>query len=116
MPPTGENEETVATRVDQWYKRAATACAPFLYPESRFRTPWTGDELPELVARARLWHQDNPCPDELVDHDVTVILDAYSEMATATVARFMELRETIKDHAAALEERRAHRSQRWLAS
>jgi hypothetical protein len=118
MPPSGETEPLAAANLDEWYKKATVACAPFLYPESRFRTPWTGDELTEAVVAARKWHEQNPCPDELLDKNLTSILDAYSEMAFATVARVMELRESILSDAKAFERRKTPRArgQEWRAS
>jgi hypothetical protein len=103
-------------QVDQWYKRATTGCAPFLYPESRFRTPWTGDDLPESVAVARRWHAENPCPDEAWDQHLTAILDAYAEMSVATVARVMELREVIHHHVKAFDRQKGAQRLRALAS
>ena len=117
MPPSGETEPFTAVKIDEWYKKATAACAPFLYPESRFRTPWTGDELPEAVRAARRWHEQNPCPDAELDRHLTSILDAYSEMASATVARVMELREAIYTDAKALDRRRTSAPrQEWRAS
>jgi hypothetical protein len=118
MAPPGEMEQRSAVNIDQWYKKATAACAPFLYPESRFSMPWTGDELPQAVLAARKWHEQNPCPDELLDRHLTSILDAYSEMASATVGRVMELRDTIFTDAKAFDRRRTPRThgQEWRAS
>jgi hypothetical protein len=98
-----------AGNVDQWYERATTGCAPFLYPESRFRTPWTGDDLSESVAEARRWHELNRCPNHDLDEQFTAILDAYAEMSVATVARVMELREVIHRHLRAFDRRKGQR-------
>ncbi len=109
MSPDRETEPVSAAAVDQWYRRATSACAPFLFPESRFRNPWTDDELPGAVAAARQWHEQNPCPDASLDEHLAAILDAYAEMAVATVARMMEIREDIAYHALALDRRRLPR-------
>jgi len=118
MSPSGETEPFAAVNIDEWYKKATGACAPFLYAESRFRTPWTGDELPEAVMAARKWHEQNPCPDELLDKHLTSIMDAYGEMTSATVARVMELSESIHNDAKAFERRKTPRARRqeWRAS
>lgn len=109
MSPDRETERATADAIDQWYKRATSACAPFLFPESRFRNPWTDDELPGAVAAARRWHEQNPCPDPSLDEHLAAILDAYAEMAVATVARVMEIREDIAHHARALDRRKLSR-------
>ena len=54
MSPDRETENATADAINQWYYRATAACAPFLFPESRFRTPWTGDDLPAAVEVARV--------------------------------------------------------------
>jgi hypothetical protein len=102
-------DRATADAINQWYYRATAACAPFLFPESRFRTPWTGDDLPSDVEAARTWLRENPCPDASLDQHLEGILDAYAEMQAATVSRVMELREIIAQHAKALDRRRAPR-------
>jgi hypothetical protein len=104
-----ETGSPTADAINQWYYRATAACAPFLFPESRFRTPWTGDDMPAAVEAARRWVRENPCPDTSLDQHLEAILDAYAEMPTATVSRVMELRESIEVHAKALDRRRLPR-------
>ena len=109
MSPDRETDRATTDAIDQWYKRATSACAPFLFPESRYRNPWTNDELPAAVVAARRWHEQNPCPDASLDVHLDAILDAYAEMSVATVARVMEIREDIERHARALDRRQAPR-------
>ena len=118
MSPDRETDHTATApqAINQWYTRAAVACAPFLFPESRFRMPWTGDDLPAAVEAARQWHRENPCPDSSLDQHLGTILDAYDEMANATVARVMEIRDIIEVHAAALDRRRKPRNRPSVAS
>jgi hypothetical protein len=116
MSPDRETENATADAINQWYYRATAACAPFLFPESRFRTPWTGDDLPAAVEAARQWLRENPCPDPSLDQHLEAILDAYAEMRSATVSRVMELRESIAEHAKALDRRRKPRSDPSVAS
>ena len=68
--------------------------APFLFPESCFRTPWTGDDLPAAVEASRQWLREYPCPDASLDQHLEAILDAYVEMPTATVTRDAATRES----------------------
>jgi hypothetical protein len=116
MSPDRETDSSNLDAINQWYYRATAACAPFLFPESRFRTPWTGDDLPADVETARRWLRENPCPDASLDQHLEAILDAYAEMPTATVSRVMELRESIAVHASALDRRRQPRDRPSLAS
>jgi hypothetical protein len=116
MSPDRETDQSTTEPTSQWYYSATAACAPFLFPESRFRTPWTEDDLPTAVEAARQWHRENPCPDASLDHHLESILDAYSEMASATVARVMEIREDIEAHAKALDRRRTPRKRRSVSS
>ena len=111
MSPDRETGNPTPDAINQWYYRATAACAPFLFPESRFRTPWTGDDLPGAVESARQWLRENPCPDASLDQHLEAILDAYAEMSTATVSRVMELRESIGEHAKVLDRRRAPRDE-----
>jgi hypothetical protein len=116
MSPDRETDSLNAKAINQWYYRATAACAPFLFPESRFRTPWTGDDLPADVEVARTWLRENPCPDASLDQHLEAILDAYAEMPTATVSRVMALRESIAVHAKAFDRRRAPRDGLSVAS
>jgi hypothetical protein len=116
MSPDRETGTPAADAISQWYYRATAACAPFLFPESRFRTPWTGDDVPGAVEAARRWLRENPSPDASLDQHLAAILDAYAEMTTATVARVMELRESIAVHAEALDRRRFPRGRSSVAS
>jgi hypothetical protein len=109
MSPDRETDNPGANPINQWYYRATAACAPFLFPESRFRTPWTGDDLPGAVEAARRWLRENPSPDPSLDQHLEAMLDAYAEMPTATVSRVMELRESIEVHAKVLDRRRKPR-------
>ena len=116
MSPDRETDHPNAQAISQWYTRATSACAPFLFPESRFRTPWTGDDLPGAVEVARQWHRENPCPDGSLDHHLESILDAYAEMGSATVARVMEIRDDIEAHSKALDRRQTPRKRRSVTS
>jgi hypothetical protein len=100
----------------QWCSRATAGCAPFLYPEFRFRNPWAGDDLAEAVAAARRWLEENPCPNDIVNEHVSMVLDAYAEMSTATVARVMALRMVIHDHVSGLNGANAFQKLPALAS
>ena len=111
MSPHRETGNPTPDAINQWYYRATAACAPFLFPESRFRTPWTGDDLPAAVEAARQWLRENPCPDASLDQHLEAILDAYVEMPTATVSRVMQLRESIEEHAKVLDRRRLPRDE-----
>jgi hypothetical protein len=115
MSPDGGAASPTPDAINQWYYRATAACAPFLFPESRFRTPWTGDDLPADVETARQWLRENPCPDASLDQHLEAILDAYAEMPTATVSRVMELRESIGEHAKVLDRRRTPRDRPAVA-
>jgi len=116
MSPDRETDNPSANPINQWYYRATAACAPFLFPESRFRTPWTGDDLPGAVEAARRWLRENPSPDPSLDQHLEAMLDAYAEMPTATVSRVMELREDIELHTKVLDRRRQPREQPSVAS
>ncbi len=72
--------------------------------------------LPLAVAAARLWHEENPCPDAGLDHHVTALLDGYAELANSTVSRMMEIREDIAAHAEVLDRRRGPRNHMLAAS
>ena len=73
----------------------------------RFRTPWGGGELAAAVETAHDWLIAHPCPDPSISGHLTALLNAYAEMPHATVARVMELRETIGQHAQALNSQKA---------
>jgi hypothetical protein len=68
------------------------------------------------VEVARQWHRENPCPDSSLDPHLESILDAYTEMASATVARVMEIREDIEAHTKALDRRQEPRKRRSVDS
>ena len=110
MPTLRATEGPTAEATAQWYKMAISACDPFLFPESRFRTLWMDDDLGRVLENARQWLQDNPCPVTSIGSHLQVILDAYSEMTSATVARVMELRGVIELHGKEVDRRRATRS------
>jgi hypothetical protein len=108
--PTLRATETPTTELSKWYKRAMTACDPFLFPESRYRTLWMDDDLARSLESARKWLRDNPCPDSSIGFHVQAMLDAYAHMTTASVARVEELREVIESHGKEVDRRRASRS------
>jgi hypothetical protein len=110
MPIARATEIATTETISRWYKQALCACDPFLFPESRFRTPWMDDELARVLKRARQWLEDNPCPDESIDGHLRSILDAYAEMTGTTVARVMELRKDIESHGREVDRRRVPRS------
>jgi hypothetical protein len=91
----------------RWYSRATDACFPFIFPESRFRMRWTGDELVGPLEAAQRWLEDNPSPDNTMDAHLRAMLGAYREMPGASVPRMMELRNSIEYHAQALVRRLA---------
>jgi hypothetical protein len=64
----------------------------------RFRTFWGDVELMENIRNARRWLVENPCPDESMGGHFESMLNAYAEMASATVPRLMELRDEIEQH------------------
>lgn len=84
--------------LSEWYRRAAVACDPFIFPESRYRCPWVNEELSSGIESAGLWLRENPCPDTSIGEHVRAMLNAYAQMTTATVTRLMELREIIGLH------------------
>ena|ERR1039458_1633957 len=111
MPTLRATEDpTTETTSSQWYRRAVSACDPFLFPESRFRTLWMDDDLARSLKGARQWLEGNPCPDRTIGSHLQAILDAYSEMTSATVARVMELRAIIESHGKEVDRRRTTRS------
>jgi len=110
MPSAPATEIATTDEISRWYKQAVTACDPFLFPESRYRTPWMDDQLSSVLMHARQWLGENPCPDESVDGHLRTILDAYDEMTRATVARVMELRMEIETHGREVDRRRIPRS------
>src|ERR1700684_3119739 len=81
-----------------WYRRARSACEPFMFAEARFRTPWVDDEFAEVIRIARQWLRDNPCPDQALGQNFVGMLEAYNEMTSATVSRVMELRSDIEEY------------------
>ena len=110
MPISRATEPLTTETISQWYRRATSGCDPFIFPESRFRTPWMNDELASVLQAARQWLSDNPCPDISIGLHLQAILDAYAEMPTATVARVMELRDVIESHGREVDRRRSPRS------
>ncbi len=106
-PPRANDEaaldETVQDETVQWYRRARSACEPFMFAAARFRTPWVDDEFAATIALSRQWLSDNPCPDVPLGQHFVAMLGAYSEMTHATVARVMELRVGIEEHVNALD-------------
>lgn len=109
MPTYRATNTLTAETVSHWYRRATSGCDPFIFPESRFRTPWMNDELASVLQTACQWLSDNPCPDSSVGLHLQAILDAYAEMPTATVARVMELRDVIESHGKEVDRRKASR-------
>jgi hypothetical protein len=71
---------------------------------------WLDDELVGPLESARHWLEDNPCPDGAVGAHLRAMLDAYSEMPGAPVTRMIELRNSIENHAHAIDRRRAPRA------
>jgi hypothetical protein len=110
MPTARATEIATTETTSRWYQQAVSACDPFLFPESRFRTLWMDDELARALRRAGHWLEDNPCPDESINGHLQTILDAYAEMTGATVARVMELRKEIESHGREVDRRRVPRS------
>ena len=82
----------------EWYRRARLEWDPVFFPERRFEIPWGDEELLASVQCARDWLVSNPAPDDQLVQDIDALLDAYSEMTTATVPRLQELREIIDHH------------------
>jgi hypothetical protein len=107
--PALATESAVRETISQWYARAAVACSPFIFPESRFRMRWEGDELAGPLENARHWLESNPCPDPVVGAHLRAMLVAYGEMPGVSVPRIMELRNTIEQHARAIDRRRMPR-------
>lgn len=86
----------------EWYWRARRKWDPVFFKERRFENPWGDDELLALVQSAREWLVCDQPPDEQLAEHIRSMLDAYSEMPTATVSRLQALRETIDHHANAI--------------
>lgn len=107
MPATPDRAKDRA--LSAWYD-AAGSIWELLSPEMRYRTPWGGNELADAVQNAQQWLNGHPCPDPSVGRHLEEILDAYAEMPRATVARVMELREIIGQHAQAVSRRKVPRS------
>jgi hypothetical protein len=110
VPTARATQNATAETISRWYQQAVSACDPFLFPESRFRTPWMDDELALVLERASRWLEENPCPDQSIDGHLRAILAAYTEMTAATVARVMELRKEIESHGREVDRRRVPRS------
>jgi hypothetical protein len=109
MPTARATESATTETISRWYQQAVYACDPFLFPESRFRTPWMDDELARVLKRASQWLEENPCPDESIDGHLRAILAAYTQMTRATVARVMELRKEIESRGREVDRRRVPR-------
>ena len=103
MGPRRAMEEATTARTVQWYRKARSACEPFMFAAARFRTPWVDDEFAATITNARQWFRDNPCPDKTLGRHYAGMLGAYAEMTSATVARVMELRVLIEQHVEALD-------------
>jgi hypothetical protein len=86
----------------EWYKRARIEWDPVFFKERRFKSPWADVELLASVQRARDWLESNPVPDEQLAQHICSMLDAYSQLPTATVSRLGEWREVIDHHATAI--------------
>src|SRR5487761_2341250 len=82
----------------EWDKRARLKWDRVFFPERRFEIPWGDDELLASVQSAWDWLVRHPAPDEQLAQDIDALLDAYSEMTTATVPRLQELRKIIDHH------------------
>jgi hypothetical protein len=95
----------------EWYTRALSACEPFTFSESRYRTPWMDDELGGSLQHARRWLGANPCPDDSIGDHLLAMLDAYAEMKGATVGRVMELRDVIEQHSKFVDRRKYPRDE-----
>jgi hypothetical protein len=108
--PTLRAIDAPTTDVSRWYRRAISACDPFIFPESRYRTLWMDDDLARSLESACKWLRENPCPDSSLGHHLQAMFDAYAHMATAPVARVKELREVIESHGGEVDRRRAVRS------
>jgi hypothetical protein len=96
--------------ISEWYSRATIACTPFIFPESRFRSPWVDDQFAEDVRRVRRWLTDNPCPDASVGSHLAAMLNSYAEMSAASVSRLMELREIVELHSKFVDRRAVPRT------
>ena len=103
MCPRWATEDEALDKTVQWYRRARFACEPFMFAEARFRTPWVDDEFAATIRTARQWLSDHPCPDGSLGRHFVEMLGAYAEMTSATVARVMEIRVSIEEHAKAFE-------------
>ena len=103
MCPTGAKDEASTDATLKWYKRAQSACEPFMFAAARFRTPWVDDEFSDVIRAARQWLCDNSCPDDSLGQHFVAMLDAYGEMTNATVARVMDLRVVIEQELQSLE-------------
>jgi hypothetical protein len=90
--------ENLAEELSQWQGRARSAWQPFFFAEMRFRTFWGDAELMDNIQNVRRWLVENPCPDDSVRRHFEGMLNAYTEMASASVPRLMELRDEIEQH------------------
>jgi hypothetical protein len=76
-PLATKSAESESASASRWYNRAADACFPFIFPESRFRMRWAGDELVGPLEAAERWLEDNPSPDQMMDAHLRAVLSAY---------------------------------------
>ena len=113
MSPRWAIEEATTDSTGQWYRKARSACEPFMFAAARFRTPWVDDEFAGTITNARQWLRDNPCPDKTLGRHFAGMLGAYAEMTSATVARVMELRVLIEQHVEALDRWKPENRQHW---
>lgn len=95
----------------QWYERASADCHSFNCLASRRGIPRKDVELSDTVECAQRWMTDNPCPDPLMGRHLEAMFVAYVEMQTATVAKAVELREVIEQHAMGVDRRQHARDE-----
>jgi hypothetical protein len=79
------------------------ACEQFIFASMRYRTPWVDEELLGELQHSGEWLRAHPSPDPSMGVHLWAILDAYGEMTTATVARVMELRQSVEQHVSAMD-------------
>jgi hypothetical protein len=89
----------------QWYERTSAACDGFNWLASGRGIPWKDVELSDALECARRWITDNPCPDPSMGRHLEAMLAAYAELQNAPVAKAVELREVIEQHAMVVDRR-----------
>jgi hypothetical protein len=94
-----------------WWRRARRLWDPVFFRQRRFRNPWGDVELLRDVIQAREWLDSDPCPDATLAGHIEAMLNAYSEMPTATVDRLVELRHVIGESTDAMLEWEKDRQQ-----